>query len=214
MGTGRRGPLRYFAAEKPFDKSLTVERKGTILYVAAEVVRQIAILAQPAMPASAAKLLDLLAIPADGRSFASLGAKGRLKPGTRLHTRRRLPALRRSGRGGVGDRQLGRSAGTRQAGQGRQEGCRPREERQVAGRSLMLVDHHCHLDFPQFGPERAAVVERARAAGVGVLVTISVKVRRLPELLELCAPYANVYLRSAPTRIMPTARPTSRPTNW
>ena len=56
----------------------------------------------------------------------------------------------------------------------------------------MLVDHHCHLDFPQFA-DRAAVVERARAAGVGVLVTISVKVRRLPELLELCAPFPNVF---------------------
>ena len=75
---------RYFASEKPFDKTLTPERKGTILYVTAEVVRQIAILSQPAMPASAAKLLDLLAIPAEARSFASLGAGGRLKPGTQL----------------------------------------------------------------------------------------------------------------------------------
>ena len=41
---------RYFALEKPFDKSLSAERKGTILYVAAEVVRQLSILVQPAMP--------------------------------------------------------------------------------------------------------------------------------------------------------------------
>jgi methionyl-tRNA synthetase len=75
---------RYFAAQKPFDKNLTPERKGTILYVTAEVVRQIAILAQPAMPASTAKLLDLLAIPTEQRTFASLGAGGRLKPGTTL----------------------------------------------------------------------------------------------------------------------------------
>jgi methionyl-tRNA synthetase len=75
---------RYFAGEKPFDKSLTLERKGTILYVTAEVVRQVAILAQPAMPSSGAKLLDLLAVPADARTFAALGPKGRLAAGTAL----------------------------------------------------------------------------------------------------------------------------------
>ena len=75
---------RYFASEKPFDKTITVERKGTILYVAVEVVRQLAILVQPAMPASAAKLLDLLAQPEADRTFAALGPGGRLKPGTLL----------------------------------------------------------------------------------------------------------------------------------
>ena len=75
---------RYFASEKPFDKSLSVERKGTILYVAAEVVRQLAILVQPAMPGSAAKLLDLLAQEPQARAFASLGPAGRLRAGTRL----------------------------------------------------------------------------------------------------------------------------------
>ena len=57
----------------------------------------------------------------------------------------------------------------------------------------MLVDHHCHLDFPQFGPDRSAVVERARAAGVGILVTISTRIRRLPELLALAEPFRNVF---------------------
>ena len=75
---------RYFASEKPFDKSLSVERKGTILYVAAEVVRQLAILVQPAMPGSATKLLDLLGQEPQARSFASLGPAGRLQAGTRL----------------------------------------------------------------------------------------------------------------------------------
>jgi len=75
---------RYFASEKPFDKSLSVERKGTILYVTAEVVRQLAILVQPAMPTSAAKLLDLLGQPEERRSFASLGTAGRLVPGAAL----------------------------------------------------------------------------------------------------------------------------------
>ncbi|MGE5267425.1 MAG: methionine--tRNA ligase [Deltaproteobacteria bacterium] len=76
---------RYFASEKPFDKSLTTERKGTILYVTAEVVRQLAILVQPAMPGSAAKLLTLLAQndPCH-RQFSALGEAGRLLPGTQL----------------------------------------------------------------------------------------------------------------------------------
>ncbi|MGE0765421.1 MAG: methionine--tRNA ligase [Hyphomicrobiaceae bacterium] len=75
---------RYFASEKPFDKSLGVERKGTILYVTAEVVRQLAILAQPAMPTSAAKLLALLGQETGRRTFAHLGKAGRLTPGTEL----------------------------------------------------------------------------------------------------------------------------------
>ncbi len=77
---------RYFANEKPFDKSLSLERKGTILYVTAEVVRQIAILVQPIMPTSAARMLELLAVDAHQRSFASLGAAGRLTSGAVLPT--------------------------------------------------------------------------------------------------------------------------------
>jgi methionyl-tRNA synthetase len=75
---------RYFAAQKPFDKSLSEERRGTILYVTAEIVRQIAILAQPAMPTSCGKLLDLLAVPVAQRTFAALGQNGRLAGGTPL----------------------------------------------------------------------------------------------------------------------------------
>jgi methionyl-tRNA synthetase len=56
----------------------------TILYVTAEVLRQIAILVQPVMPGSAAKLLDQLGVPRDARDFAQLGPVGRLKPGTKL----------------------------------------------------------------------------------------------------------------------------------
>jgi methionyl-tRNA synthetase len=76
---------RYFASERPFDKSLSPERKGTILYVTAETVRQLTILVQPSMPASAAKLLDLLGQPeGEPRQFSALGEAGRLKPGTVL----------------------------------------------------------------------------------------------------------------------------------
>jgi len=74
---------RYFAGEAPWALAKTdPARQRTVLYVTAEVVRQIAILAQPAMPQGAAKLLDILGIPEDARDFAALGT--RIKPGTAL----------------------------------------------------------------------------------------------------------------------------------
>jgi methionyl-tRNA synthetase len=57
---------------------------GTVLYVTAEVTRQIAILAQPFMPASCAKLLDLLGAPANERDFAVIGGKHRIASGIKL----------------------------------------------------------------------------------------------------------------------------------
>jgi methionyl-tRNA synthetase len=51
----------------------------TVLYVTAEVLRQIGILIQPYMPGSAAKLLDSLAVTPSARSFAALGQGGRLQ---------------------------------------------------------------------------------------------------------------------------------------
>ena len=55
-----------------------------LLNVTADVIRQVAILVQPVMPTSSARLLDLLAVPAGSRGFASLGAAGRLAGGTTL----------------------------------------------------------------------------------------------------------------------------------
>jgi methionyl-tRNA synthetase len=76
---------RYFAGEEPWaHKKTDPARMETILYVTAEVTRQIAILVQPVMPDSAAKLLDQLGVPQNTRSFAALGPKGRLQPGTEL----------------------------------------------------------------------------------------------------------------------------------
>jgi methionyl-tRNA synthetase len=70
---------RYFAGEAPWALAKTdPARQGTVLYVTAEVLRQVGILAQPFMPASAAKLLDLLAIPQSERTFASLDGKHRI----------------------------------------------------------------------------------------------------------------------------------------
>jgi TatD DNase family protein len=57
----------------------------------------------------------------------------------------------------------------------------------------MLVDSHCHLDFPDFAEDLDGIVARAAAAGVGRLVTISTRVRRLGELLAIAERYENVY---------------------
>jgi methionyl-tRNA synthetase len=76
---------RYFAGEAPWSFAKTdPPRQGTILYVTAEVLRQVAILAQPFMPASAQKLLDLLAIPAGERTFSLLDGKHRIAAGSTL----------------------------------------------------------------------------------------------------------------------------------
>jgi methionyl-tRNA synthetase len=73
---------RYFAAAAPWTLRKTdPERMEAVLYVTAEVVRQVAILAQPAMPDAMGKLLDLLAVSPDTRAFAALGKAGRLASG-------------------------------------------------------------------------------------------------------------------------------------
>jgi TatD DNase family protein len=57
----------------------------------------------------------------------------------------------------------------------------------------MLVDSHCHLDFPDFAEDLDAIVARAEAAGVGRIITISTRVRRLPALLAIAERFPNVY---------------------
>lgn len=57
----------------------------------------------------------------------------------------------------------------------------------------MLVDSHCHLDFPDFEAERDAVIARAVAAGVGRMVTISTRVRRFPGLLAIAEAHEEVF---------------------
>lgn len=57
----------------------------------------------------------------------------------------------------------------------------------------MLVDSHCHLDFPDFADELDAVVARAQANGVGHLVTISTRVRKFPQVLAIAEQYEPVF---------------------
>ncbi|QOZ38082.1 methionine--tRNA ligase [Bradyrhizobium sp. CCBAU 53421] len=74
---------RYFAGEAPWALAKTdPARQKTVLYVTAEVVRQIAIMAQAVMPESCGKMLDSLGISADARGFAAIAE--RIKPGTVL----------------------------------------------------------------------------------------------------------------------------------
>ncbi|MCC3860984.1 methionine--tRNA ligase [Pseudemcibacter aquimaris] len=75
----------YFAGEEPWAlKKTDPDRMGTVLYTTAEIIRQIGIIIQPIMPDSAAKLLDLLKIPADERGFDKLGSDHRLPSGTAM----------------------------------------------------------------------------------------------------------------------------------
>jgi TatD DNase family protein len=57
----------------------------------------------------------------------------------------------------------------------------------------MLVDSHCHLDFPDFATELDAVVARARDVGVGRSVTISTRVRRHDAVLAIAERFADVF---------------------
>jgi methionyl-tRNA synthetase len=76
---------RYFTSEAPWALAKTnPERQGTVLYVTAEILRQVSILAQPFMPTSASKLLHLLAVPEAEREFSALAAGRRIKAGATL----------------------------------------------------------------------------------------------------------------------------------
>lgn len=56
----------------------------------------------------------------------------------------------------------------------------------------MLVDSHCHLDFPDFAAELDAVVERARAAGVGRMLTIGTRLSAFDQVLAVAERYDDV----------------------
>ena len=57
----------------------------------------------------------------------------------------------------------------------------------------MLIDSHCHLDFPDFAPDLDGTVERARAAGVGLMLTIGTKLREFPGVLAIAERYPDVW---------------------
>jgi methionyl-tRNA synthetase len=76
---------RYFAGEAPWAAAKTdPERMRTILYVTAEVLRQVAVSVQPVIPQLAPVLLDLLGVAADERDFAAISGGRRIRAGIAL----------------------------------------------------------------------------------------------------------------------------------
>ncbi len=57
----------------------------------------------------------------------------------------------------------------------------------------MLVDSHCHLDFPDFAAERDAIVSRAREQGIVRMLTISTKVHKFAEIRAIAEVYDDVF---------------------
>jgi TatD DNase family protein len=57
----------------------------------------------------------------------------------------------------------------------------------------LLVDSHCHLDFPDFAADLDAIMERAAAADIARVVSISTRVHQFDELLAIVERFANVF---------------------
>lgn len=57
----------------------------------------------------------------------------------------------------------------------------------------LLVDSHCHLDFPEFSADRDGFVTRAVDAGVGIMQTICTKITEFPKVLAVAEAYDNIY---------------------
>jgi TatD DNase family protein len=57
----------------------------------------------------------------------------------------------------------------------------------------MLIDSHCHLDFPDFAPDLDGTVGRARAAGVGLMLTIGTKLSQFPGVRAVAERYPDVW---------------------
>lgn len=57
----------------------------------------------------------------------------------------------------------------------------------------LLIDSHCHLDFPDFAEERDAIIQRARQAGIGLMLTISTRLDQFERVLAVAEAYPDVY---------------------
>jgi methionyl-tRNA synthetase len=76
---------RYFASQEPWTlRKQNPERMGTVLYVTAEVLRAVGIMAQPFVPTAAARLLTLLGVPEGERGLSAIGPEHRIEPGRPL----------------------------------------------------------------------------------------------------------------------------------
>ncbi len=89
---------RYFAGEEPWKlRKSDPARMNTVLYVTLETLRRVGLLVQPFVPSAAARLLDLLAVPADRRMLKDVGEGGDLVPARPCPRPPDLPALREAG---------------------------------------------------------------------------------------------------------------------
>jgi len=75
----------YIDEQAPWTLKKTDQvRMGTVLYVLAEVIRNIGLMLQPFTPEAAARILDQVAVPKDSRDFTFVGAGHALQPGQAL----------------------------------------------------------------------------------------------------------------------------------
>ncbi len=58
---------------------------------------------------------------------------------------------------------------------------------------MMLVDSHCHLDFPDFQEDLDDVVVRAGEAGVGHMLTIGTHITKFNGVLKVAESYDNIF---------------------
>ena len=131
---------RYFAGAGAVEEDKTdPARMATVLYHDAEMLRIVAILMQPFMPAAMGKLLDLLGVRRRRARFS----------------RRSAPAAR--GRACDAPAPICPVDGAAAADADFPALCRAKRREA----DLMLIDSHCHLDFPEFAGDRDGVVARA-----------------------------------------------------
>ncbi|MCJ8322431.1 MAG: methionine--tRNA ligase [Rhizobiales bacterium] len=77
---------KYFAGQEPWAlKKTNPERMGVVLALTAEIIRQVAIMAQPYIPLGAAKFLDMLGVAVDKRDFAHLSKPNWLQKGLEIN---------------------------------------------------------------------------------------------------------------------------------
>ena len=162
----------------------------------------------PVTPHAATKLLDLLGQDEDAHTFTALGAGGRLKPGTVLPE----PA-------GVFPRYVAPEAEAGEAPAPKPPEARSRRRtlrrrtRPRKAPSVMLVDHHCHLDFPQLVADREGILARAQGGGRrrhGDHLDAHPPARRCCSTSPTRTTTSTA--RSARTRTTPTRSAASRPT--
>ena len=133
----------------------------------------------------------------DGAAGDRRGGAHRRGPGAAVHASRDGQDAGRARRGAAGS-QLRRDRRGIRAARGRRSAAAcpglPALGRERGDRlRSMIIDSHCHLDFPDFAPERDAVVARARAAGLARIITISTRVDKYEQVRAVAEAYDDVF---------------------